>query len=135
MPIGRSHTESSTFVLDGRVIIAGGQIDNYQATANVVEYDPASDTWDMLPSLPRPLEGVIVQPLGGRLFATGGYIGNNSVASVASYSSNRFTGPANYSTGFVRRIVLPIAGGSLLLLGSMLAVVASRRERILRAKK
>src|SRR6185437_3020752 len=72
MPIGKSHAESSTFVLNGRVILAGGQVDNWLATANVVEYDPATNTWAMLPPLPKPLEGVIVQPLGGRLFVTGG---------------------------------------------------------------
>jgi hypothetical protein len=38
------------------------------------------------------VERVIVEPLADRLFVTGGYIGYNSVASIASYVITRFTG-------------------------------------------
>lgn len=132
MPIGKSHAESSTFVLDGRVIIAGGQVDNYQATENVVEYDPASDTWSLLPPLVRPLEGTIVQPLGGRLFLTGGYIGSNSMATVASYTSNPFTGPPNDAPDAVPALMLPLSFSLLLAAGGLLAVVVRRRIRSIR---
>ena len=132
MPIGKSHAEAGTFVLDGRVIISGGQIDNFQATNNIVEYDPAADAWSLLPTLPLPLEGVTVQPLGNRLFATGGYIGSHSRATTASYTSTVFTGPPNSRVGLVPRVVLPVEAAMMATLGSALAVVRVRRRRKLR---
>lgn len=133
MPIGKSHAEYSTFLLNGRVVIAGGQVDNFQATNNVEEYDPATNTWAMLPQLPKPLEGVIVQPLGDQLFLTGGYIGSNSVATVASYSSNPFTGPPNVSSAAAHSN-LPLGFGMLIALSGLLAVVGVRRRRSSRWK-
>lgn len=131
MPIGKSHAESSTFVLNGRIVIAGGQVDNWLATANVVEYDPASNTWAMLPPLPAPLEGVIVQPLAGRLFATGGYVGYNSVASVASYSSAPITDSSHAPAGIAPHVVL--FGCALLTAAcGLLALAAARRRRTAR---
>lgn len=129
VPIGKSHAESSTFVLNDRVVIAGGQTDNFQATANVVEYDPASNTWAVLPPLPRPLEGVIVQPLGDRLFVTGGYVGANSVASVASYTSNSFTGMPNRVAGAPPHLTLPLGLTMTMTMGGVLSVLAVRRRR------
>jgi N-acetylneuraminic acid mutarotase len=129
MPIGKSHAESSTFVLNGRILIAGGQVDNWLATANVVEYDPAADAWAMLPPLPAPLEGVIVQPLAGRLFATGGYVGYNSVASVASYSSSPVSGSSHAPAGIALHAVL--FGCALLTAAcGLLALAAARRRRM-----
>lgn len=121
MPIGKSHAESSTFVLNGRVVIAGGQVDNWLATGNIVEYDPASNTWAMLPPLPKPLEGVIVQPLGDRLYVTGGYVGTNSIASVGSYSSNYFTGEPNSTTGVSPAVVL-YGLALLMIMGGLFAL-------------
>jgi N-acetylneuraminic acid mutarotase len=137
MPIGKSHAESSTFVLDGRVVIAGGQVDNYLATANVVEYDPAADAWALLPPLPRPLEGTIVQALGGRLFVTGGYIGTNSVATVASYTSTPFAGPPNAPVGPAARLVAPLGLAAVLMLSGFAATVvaAARRQRRVKGRE
>jgi N-acetylneuraminic acid mutarotase len=129
MPIGKSHAESSTFVLNGRVVIAGGQVDNWLATDNIVEYDPSANAWDLLPPLPAPLEGVIVQPLGDRLFVTGGYVGYNSAATVNSFESNPFTGAPNRAAGIPLQILLPFSFAMLTLLGGLLALRAARRRR------
>lgn len=129
MPIGKSHAESSTFVLNGRVVIAGGQIDNFQATDSILEYDPTTNTWAHLPPLPKALEGVIVQPLGDRLFVTGGYIGSNSVATVASYTSNPFTGMPNATPAAVPPLGMRFGLGMLLAAGCFLALVTTRRNR------
>jgi hypothetical protein len=99
---------------------------------NIVEYDPASNTWDMLPTLPIPLEGTIVQPLGDRLFVTGGYIGENSVATVASYTSNRFTGTPNSTAGLAPHFVLPLGFGMMMTMSGVFAVLAARRHRRIR---
>ena len=130
MPVARSHAESSTFVLNNRIIVAGGQIDNFLATSKVLEYDPAADKWDILPDLPLPLEGVIVQPMGGRLFVTGGYVGFNSVATAASFSSNPFTGFPNSTAGYAaHNLVLPLAFGMMMTMSGLFAVLAAKRHR------
>ncbi|HET6249923.1 MAG TPA: hypothetical protein VFE47_19695, partial [Tepidisphaeraceae bacterium] len=121
--------ESGTFALNGRVIIAGGQNDNFQATANIVEYDPATNVWALLPPLPRPLEGVIVQRLGDRLFVTGGYIGANSVATSASYGSNPFTGAPNSRPPVAQQAGFPFDLVTLLALTGVVVLVGARRNR------
>ena len=85
MPVGKSHAESSTFVYNGAIYVAGGQGDNFKASDTFLRYDPASDTWSQLPPLPVPLEGTIVQPLGDKLVVTCGYIGNFGAASTRTW--------------------------------------------------
>src|SRR4029077_2267124 len=85
MPVGKSHAESSTFVYNGAIYVAGGQADNFKASDTFLRYDPASDTWSQLPPLPVPLEGTIVRPLGDKLIVTCGYIGNFGAASTRTW--------------------------------------------------
>lgn len=67
LPIAKSHTESGTFALDGKIYVGGGQVDNYEPTANVVEYDIESDTWRRLRELPEPRQGGAFQKVGDKL--------------------------------------------------------------------
>lgn len=85
MPQGKSHMESSTFVWNGKVILAGGQTDNYQSTNTMLQYDPATNSWSMLAPLPMALQGVIVQPLDGQLITTCGYDGLIGVTSKSTW--------------------------------------------------
>jgi N-acetylneuraminic acid mutarotase len=77
MPLSKSHTESSTFVSNGKVILAGGQVDNYAATNTIEEYDPATNTWAILGNMPGVLEGTMMQLVGNQLVLTNGYDGAN----------------------------------------------------------
>ena len=77
MPISKSHTESSIFVSNGKIILAGGQIDNFASTSTIMEYDPAANSWAMLGNLPGPLQGTFLQPVGNQLVLTNGYDGTN----------------------------------------------------------
>jgi hypothetical protein len=70
MPIAKSHMEGGSFVLDGKIVMAGGQTDNFQPTANVVAYDPISNSWTTLPSLPAPRQGAVVRPVGNAIYLT-----------------------------------------------------------------
>ncbi|NKX51181.1 hypothetical protein HER39_11525, partial [Arthrobacter deserti] len=73
LPGAKSHIEAGTFVSDGRIIMAGGQVDNFQPTAQVVAYDPVLNRWTTLPSLPAPRQGAIIQRVGNRIvIALGG---------------------------------------------------------------
>ena len=77
MPLSKSHAESSTFIWDGKIIIAGGQVDDYGATNTIEEYDPATNTWAILGNLPGVLEGTMLQLIGNQLVLTNGYDGAN----------------------------------------------------------
>jgi N-acetylneuraminic acid mutarotase len=85
IPIPRSHAESSTFLWNGKIIVAGGQVDDFLATATVMEYDPAVDRWFLLPNLPVALEGTILQATGDKLILTTGYDGLSGNATTASW--------------------------------------------------
>ncbi len=85
LPVPRSHAESSTFVQNGKIILAGGQVDDYLATSSILEYDPAANQWYVLPSLPKAMEGTIVQPIGNQLILTGGYDGLSGISSNATW--------------------------------------------------
>jgi N-acetylneuraminic acid mutarotase len=85
MPQGKSHMESSTFVWNGKVILAGGQSDNFQSTATILQYDPATNTWAYLSPLPTPLQGVAVQVAGSKIIAGMGYDGLFGAPATATY--------------------------------------------------
>jgi N-acetylneuraminic acid mutarotase len=78
MPIAKSHTEAGTYVSAGKIVMAGGQVDNYQPTNNVISYDPLVDAWATLtPSLPVQRQGAVIQQVGSQVFLTLGGIQTN----------------------------------------------------------
>ncbi len=74
LPMPLSHTEPSTFVHDGRIHVAGGrsQPTGRASVAEVIVYDPDTDTWNYLATLPRGLLAPIATSLGDELFVTAG---------------------------------------------------------------
>jgi N-acetylneuraminic acid mutarotase len=72
MPSKISHMSSSTFVLNGRIVIAGGETDHGDPTDNVLEYDPLSNTWDSLTDLPAERFSGAARAIEGVLYFTGG---------------------------------------------------------------
>ncbi len=76
MPVRKSHAEAATFLLDGRIVVAGGMVDNFASTSNVVMYEPANNTWVTLPPLPLPLQGTVVQHVGNQIIITTGNTGD-----------------------------------------------------------
>lgn len=72
LPAAISHMSSSTFVLNGRIVVAGGETDHNDATASVIAYDPLSNTWDALTSLPAPRFSGAAGAIDGVLYFTGG---------------------------------------------------------------
>jgi N-acetylneuraminic acid mutarotase len=74
LPAPRSHAEPGAFVLDGRIHLAGGKCSLQQqfALSDVAIFDPATQRWSFGVPLPIPRYGVVLQPLGDRIyFATG----------------------------------------------------------------
>lgn len=72
LPLAVSHIANSTFVLDGRIIVVGGEVDHLKPVADVFAYAPETDTWTSLNDLPRALQSAVARSLGGQIVVTGG---------------------------------------------------------------
>ena len=72
LPDASSHAEAGTLVVDGKIIVLGGQLDDILVTDAVRTYDPATDRWSLLPALPEDRKGGVAGYLDGKLFYTGG---------------------------------------------------------------
>jgi N-acetylneuraminic acid mutarotase len=72
LPVATSHAEGQTSVIDGRIVVAGGQVGSFAPTADVWSYDPATDRWSRLLSLPAARQGAAVHQAGGLVVVAGG---------------------------------------------------------------
>jgi N-acetylneuraminic acid mutarotase len=87
LPTPRSHFEASTFVWNGRIVMAGGRNNqgSREAESLAAMYDPKSDRWTDLPSLPKPLLGPVLQPIGNRLILTTGSLDGWQAPQTTTY--------------------------------------------------
>jgi N-acetylneuraminic acid mutarotase len=80
LPTAKSHQESSTFVTPrGTIISAGGQVEDYKSTDDVVEYDPATNKWTVIGKLPMPLQGPAVAIYGNDVVVATGNAGQGPI--------------------------------------------------------
>jgi N-acetylneuraminic acid mutarotase len=82
LPVPRGHAHTSTFVLNGQIVIAGGETNGPRILADVTAYNPDTDSWTALPPLPMPLQATDAQTIAGQLIVTGGQPGNGPIAST-----------------------------------------------------
>ncbi|MBO9531582.1 MAG: hypothetical protein J7513_01225, partial [Solirubrobacteraceae bacterium] len=80
-PQGKSHAEASSFLSNGKIVIAGGQIENSASTDRVAAYDPVANKWENLKVLPAKRQGVVVQKVGTKFVITTGGVGTRSPVS------------------------------------------------------
>ncbi len=73
LPLARGHISGATFVMDGRIIVAGGEPKHGVRTANVTAYDPMSNVWTELTPLPAPRKSGVAGSIGGQIFFATGY--------------------------------------------------------------
>ncbi|OKH25454.1 Kelch repeat-containing protein [Chroogloeocystis siderophila] len=73
LPKARSHISSSTFVMDGKIIVAGGEFAHEKFSADVTAYDPLSNTWQELTPLPQARLAGIAASFGNKILFTGGH--------------------------------------------------------------
>ncbi len=108
LPIAKSHMEGGTFVSDGKIIMAGGQVNDFQPTSNVVAYDPAVDKWTTLTSLPAARQGGIVRRIGNKVIVALGATQTNSpqatvwtgtLPTQAATTAARLLGPTAATAG------------------------------------
>jgi N-acetylneuraminic acid mutarotase len=67
LPVARSHTMDSSFVLNGRLVVAGGWTTKVVSGA-VTAYDPATNTWQSLSDLPEPRTSTTARSISGGRF-------------------------------------------------------------------
>jgi N-acetylneuraminic acid mutarotase len=72
LPSARGHIGPSTFVRNGRIVIAGGSGNGVDLMREVVEYDPAGDTWTQLTPLPAARKSSVADYIDGKIIVTGG---------------------------------------------------------------
>lgn len=72
LPKAISHISNSSFTLDGRIIVVGGEVDHLEAVRDAYAYDPEADEWTSLTELPVALQSMVSGALGGRIYVTGG---------------------------------------------------------------
>jgi N-acetylneuraminic acid mutarotase len=70
LPIGLNHMQVAAH--DGKLYVAGGYLDGEDPTNAFWEYDPQSDEWTKLPSLPRVTAAGATVALGDKLYVASG---------------------------------------------------------------
>lgn len=71
-PIATSHIASAAVALNGRIIVAGGETAHEQASAKVYAYNPQSNAWVSLTSLPGTRFSGVLAAIGADLYFTTG---------------------------------------------------------------
>lgn len=84
LPFARGHVANSTFVLGGRIVVAGGETAHTVGTADVVAYDPDRDEWAPLTALPSARISGVAAPLGPGFVFAGGMAGGDGSKDVWS---------------------------------------------------
>lgn len=74
LPAALGHISSQTFVLDGRIVVAGGELAHGGPySAEVHAYDPLSDTWSTSSTpLPQSRSSAVGGPVGDGFVLSGG---------------------------------------------------------------
>jgi N-acetylneuraminic acid mutarotase len=82
LPVPRSHIESGVFVMNNKIIVAGGQVADYQPTKVVNEYDPKTGKWTTLTALPAARQGGLVHLIGNKVVVALGGVQTNEPQST-----------------------------------------------------
>jgi N-acetylneuraminic acid mutarotase len=72
IPKARGHISSTTFVLSGRIVVAGGETSSGVRIADVNAYDPGCNCWASLTPLPSAKASGVGGPVGDGFLYTGG---------------------------------------------------------------
>lgn len=72
LPAPRSHAMNGTFVMDGKIILVGGE-DGFDKPHNTVfSYDPAANKWTTIGYLPANRSTVVAGAIGGQIIVATG---------------------------------------------------------------
>lgn len=68
LPRALSHNNASTFAMEGRIIVLGGEYAYLKSIDNAYAYDPKTDRWSELTDLPLPKNAGVGGHTGGALY-------------------------------------------------------------------
>ncbi len=92
LPDGRSHFESSTIIHRGHILVVGGRCNSSQPPRNVVddilEYDPKTDSWSVVGTLPLKVLAPVAAIIDGRLILTTGGLNNPRPLTSLTWSAD-----------------------------------------------
>src|SRR5258705_6464605 len=86
MPKPRSGGGAATY--NGKIYVGGGELQNRQMSAAVralEAYDAASNTWDVLPSMPNAVHGNAMGFIGNRLHVVRGKMESGGAPEMEGY--------------------------------------------------
>lgn len=72
LPDGRSHIGAATFVINNRIIVAGGEISHGKSVSKITAYNPLSNSWAELTPLPAPRHSGVAGNISNQIFYTTG---------------------------------------------------------------
>lgn len=84
LPLPLGHITAGTFILNDCIVVTGGVTQSSTEVDDVLVYDPASDSWDSLPSLPGPRQSPVSDLIGDEIIVTGGRNGGIQTTTWAS---------------------------------------------------
>jgi N-acetylneuraminic acid mutarotase len=84
MPRALSHHGASTFVYNGRIIVAGGETAPHSPTSKVSAYDPSTNKWTDLTSLPSSRTSGAAGAINGALYFATGSVKTNTWKGIFS---------------------------------------------------
>lgn len=122
MPIGRGHITESTLVVNDRIVVIGGSVDNApgagdygDASSDVLIYDPVTNVWIRGPSIPHYRKTPVADVIGNTIYiSTGGGYGPTSTTWVGTL-------PPTWETGATMNVSLgEVASG---IIGNKMYVV------------
>jgi N-acetylneuraminic acid mutarotase len=68
LPEKKSHFEGGTLVVNGRIVIIGGRLDNDRISNHVDVYNPATNRWTTISTLPEARRGGAAAFYNGKLY-------------------------------------------------------------------
>jgi N-acetylneuraminic acid mutarotase len=72
LPFGRSHIAGATVIMNGRIVVLGGETTYNSVINDVVAYDPARDAWSAMTDLPQTRNSGVAAFIDGQLiYSTG----------------------------------------------------------------
>ena len=100
MPTAKSELIST--VLDNKIYVIGGFENGRSPTPEVEVYDPISNNWSIVASLPQPLNHTAAASYNGKLYMVGGgYLDRNALSSrlfIYDSSTNQWPQGTNLPT-------------------------------------
>ncbi len=106
LPTPRSHHELSTLVLDGKIVVLGGQTTGGRALADASIYDPATNRWAPMTSLPAARTAGVAGVVDGTLMFTTGSMATNTYTGRLQPASPTPSSPGNGAS--TERVHLPM---------------------------